>query len=232
MRAHRILCASELLEFASAHCTHARRRCYTTNEEGAMADRIHMALTDGTSAVIINPGAWTHYSYGIRDALAILKCPIIEVRARCRQVFDWRPRHLRGIVKRAHAMTLPSTHASQVHMSNMHGREDLRGSKGEEIRQHSVVSPIAKVRSRYDDSSHARGRKRARGREGDRETLCRKGREQEGCWAVARTGRNASPLCPDSVAPRRAQGIVSGFGINSYLLGLRAAVNAAVRASS
>ena len=30
-------------------------------------------------AVIINAGAWTHYSYGIRDALAILKCPIIEV---------------------------------------------------------------------------------------------------------------------------------------------------------
>lgn len=103
---------------------------FSTNEEGAMADRIHEAFRDGTSSVIINPGAWTHYSYGIRDALAILKCPIIE-----------------------------------VHMSNMHGREDMRGSKGEEIRQHSVVSPIAK-------------------------------------------------------------GIVCGFGINSYLLGLHAAVTA------
>lgn len=50
-----------------------------TNVEGAMAERIHLAHTDGTDAVIINAGAWTHYSYGIRDALAILKTPIIEV---------------------------------------------------------------------------------------------------------------------------------------------------------
>ena len=44
-----------------------------------MAERIHQAHADGVHAVIINAGAWTHYSYGIRDALAILKCPIIEV---------------------------------------------------------------------------------------------------------------------------------------------------------
>lgn len=52
---------------------------FQTNFEGAMAERIHQAHADGAHAVIINAGAWTHYSYGIRDALAILKCPIIEV---------------------------------------------------------------------------------------------------------------------------------------------------------
>ncbi len=52
---------------------------FQTNHEGAMAERIHAAHTDGTDAVVINAGAWTHYSYGLRDALAILKCPIVEV---------------------------------------------------------------------------------------------------------------------------------------------------------
>ncbi len=57
----------------------AQVEAFQTNFEGAMAERIHQAHADGTHAVIINAGAWTHYSYGIRDALAILKCPIIEV---------------------------------------------------------------------------------------------------------------------------------------------------------
>lgn len=52
---------------------------FQTNHEGVMAERIHAAHTDGTDAVVINAGAWTHYSYGLRDALAILKCPIVEV---------------------------------------------------------------------------------------------------------------------------------------------------------
>ena len=52
---------------------------FQTNHEGAMAERIHAAHTDGSDAVVINAGAWTHYSYGLRDALAILKCPIVEV---------------------------------------------------------------------------------------------------------------------------------------------------------
>ena len=97
--------------------------CFQTNFEGAMAEKIHQAHTDGVSAVMINAGAWTHYSYGIRDALAILKCPIIE-----------------------------------VHMSNIHARE--------EFRHHSVIAEIAK-------------------------------------------------------------GQIAGFGVDSYLLGLRAAVSAA-----
>jgi len=74
---------------------------YQTNVEGLMCERIHAAHSDGTQAVLINAGAWTHYSYAIRDALAILKCPIFE-----------------------------------VHMSNIHARE--------EFRHHSVIAPIAK----------------------------------------------------------------------------------------
>jgi len=53
--------------------------CFQTNSEGEMASRIHKAHEDGIAAVIINAGAWTHYSYGIADALAILKVPVIEV---------------------------------------------------------------------------------------------------------------------------------------------------------
>jgi len=97
--------------------------CFQTNFEGAMAEKIHHAHTDGVDAVLINAGAWTHYSYGLRDALAILKCPIIE-----------------------------------VHMSNIHAREAFR--------HHSVIAEIAK-------------------------------------------------------------GQIAGFGVDSYLLGLRAAVSAA-----
>ena len=57
----------------------AEVECFQTNFEGAMAERIHQAYFEGVDAVLINAGAWTHYSYGIRDALAILKCPILEV---------------------------------------------------------------------------------------------------------------------------------------------------------
>ena len=52
---------------------------FQTNHEGAMCERIHQGYADNVDAVLINAGAWTHYSYGIRDALAILTCPIIEL---------------------------------------------------------------------------------------------------------------------------------------------------------
>ena len=52
---------------------------FQTNSEGAMCERIHQGFADGVDAVLINAGAWTHYSYGIRDALAILTCPIVEL---------------------------------------------------------------------------------------------------------------------------------------------------------
>jgi 3-dehydroquinate dehydratase II len=52
---------------------------YQTNSEGAMCERIHRAFEASVDAVLINAGAWTHYSYGIRDALAILTCPVVEL---------------------------------------------------------------------------------------------------------------------------------------------------------
>ena len=52
---------------------------FHSNIEGVLCERIHQAFKDGTDAVVINAGAWTHYSYAIRDALAILQAPIVEV---------------------------------------------------------------------------------------------------------------------------------------------------------
>ena len=95
---------------------------FQTNSEGTMCERIHQAYFDQVDAVVINAGAWTHYSYGMRDALAILTVPIVE-----------------------------------IHMSNIHAREPFR--------HHSVFAEIAK-------------------------------------------------------------GQICGFGLDSYLLGLRAAVGA------
>jgi len=64
---------------------------FQTNSEAEMAERIHKAYVDKIDGIIINAGAWTHYSYGIRDALAIITAPIAE-----------------------------------VHMSNIHAREEFR----------------------------------------------------------------------------------------------------------
>jgi 3-dehydroquinate dehydratase-2 len=52
---------------------------FQTNGEKEMCERIHAAFTEGVDAVVINAGAWTHYSYAIRDALEILDRPVIEV---------------------------------------------------------------------------------------------------------------------------------------------------------
>jgi 3-dehydroquinate dehydratase II len=94
---------------------------FQTNHEGEMVEKIHQAHQEKIDAVIINAGAWTHYSYALRDALAILKVPIVE-----------------------------------VHMSNIHARE--------EFRHYSVIASLAR-------------------------------------------------------------GQIAGFGLDSYLLGLRAAVD-------
>ena len=72
---------------------------FQTNHEGAMVERIHQALGEGVDAVVINAGAWTHYSYAIADALTILPMPVVE-----------------------------------VHMSNVHAREAFR--------HHSVLAPV------------------------------------------------------------------------------------------
>ena len=98
-------------------------QAFQTNSEGEMCERIHQAYKDDVAGVMLNAGAWTHYSYAIRDALAILTVPIVE-----------------------------------LHMSNIHARE--------EFRHKSVFAEIIK-------------------------------------------------------------GQISGFGVDSYLLALRAAVSAA-----
>lgn len=64
---------------------------FQTNLEGTLCERIHQASREGVDGVLINAGAWTHYSYAVRDALAILAVPIAE-----------------------------------VHMSNIHAREEFR----------------------------------------------------------------------------------------------------------
>ena len=100
---------------------------FQTNHEGAMCERIHRAFGEDVDAVLINAGAWTHYSYGLRDALAMLTVPIVE-----------------------------------LHMSNIHAREPFR--------THSVIAAIVR-------------------------------------------------------------GQICGFGVDSYLLALRAAVSAATQSA-
>src|SRR6266513_6304585 len=53
-------------------------RCRQTNHEGEYVDWCHDAL-DWADGVVVNPGAWTHYSYAIRDALELFDVPIVEV---------------------------------------------------------------------------------------------------------------------------------------------------------
>jgi 3-dehydroquinate dehydratase-2 len=53
-------------------------RCRQTNSEGEYVDWCHEAL-DAADGVIVNPGAWTHYSYAIHDALQLLSVPVVEV---------------------------------------------------------------------------------------------------------------------------------------------------------
>jgi len=64
--------------YAWAHELTLTARCLHTNDEGQFIDWIHDAYgrSDG---IIVNPGAWTHYSYAIHDALDILDIPIVEV---------------------------------------------------------------------------------------------------------------------------------------------------------
>ena len=52
---------------------------YQSNHEGKIVDRLHRAMYDKNDGIIINPGAYTHYSYAIRDAIAAISIPTIEV---------------------------------------------------------------------------------------------------------------------------------------------------------
>ncbi len=57
----------------------ARCSTFQSNHEGALVDRIHAARGDGTDYILINAGAYTHTSIALRDALAAVAIPFIEV---------------------------------------------------------------------------------------------------------------------------------------------------------
>jgi 3-dehydroquinate dehydratase-2 len=53
--------------------------CFQTNHEGALVEKLHAVAREGAAGVVINPGAWTHYSWAIHDALELVHAPIAEV---------------------------------------------------------------------------------------------------------------------------------------------------------
>jgi 3-dehydroquinate dehydratase-2 len=64
--------------------------CRQTNSEGQYVDWCHEAL-DWAEGVILNPGAWTHYSYAIRDAVELFEVPVVEVHlSNIQQREEWR----------------------------------------------------------------------------------------------------------------------------------------------
>lgn len=59
--------------------TNSTIEVFQSNHEGAIIDRIQDAYFDGTEGIVINPGAFTHYSYAIHDALASVSMPKVEI---------------------------------------------------------------------------------------------------------------------------------------------------------
>jgi 3-dehydroquinate dehydratase-2 len=52
---------------------------FQSNHEGALIDRIHAAVREGTAGILINPGAYTHTSIALRDAISAVALPTVEV---------------------------------------------------------------------------------------------------------------------------------------------------------
>lgn len=69
----------ERAAMAQAKAAGASLECFQSNHEGALIDRIHKATVDGIDAIVINPGGLTHTSVALRDALAGVAIPFIEV---------------------------------------------------------------------------------------------------------------------------------------------------------
>jgi 3-dehydroquinate dehydratase II len=53
-------------------------RCRQTNHEGEYVEWLHQAV-DGADGLVLNPGAWAHYSWAIRDAAEAVQAPVVEV---------------------------------------------------------------------------------------------------------------------------------------------------------
>ena len=67
-------------------------RCRQTNHEGEYVEWLHDARS-WAGGVVVNPGAWTHYSYAIRDALELVAVPVVEVHlSDIAQREEWRRR--------------------------------------------------------------------------------------------------------------------------------------------
>ena len=85
----------------SAHFAEDECLFYQSNLEGEICTRLHAAADEGVDGIILNAGAFTHYSYAIRDAIASIDVPVVE-----------------------------------VHMSNVHAREEFRHA--------SVISAVCR----------------------------------------------------------------------------------------
>lgn len=69
----------EQAAISQANTAGAALNCFQSNHEGALIDRIHAARLEGVDAIVINPGGLTHTSVALRDALAGVAIPFVEI---------------------------------------------------------------------------------------------------------------------------------------------------------